>query len=155
MPLTPSGYAPGTNGLYLEHVSSSSLTPDEIRAAAEAHNELGRDYSSAVIESFLDKVGREIDARVDARLNRYGPAPQYAPAPQAQAPVERRRRQWSPAALGFASLIFGIPITAIVANSPAHLVGLIVVWAAIAVINVAYAVSSANAQQSQVPGDRR
>ena len=138
-------------------MSSSSLTPDDIRAAAETHNELGRDYSSAVIESFLDKVGREIDARVDARLNRYGPAPQYVPAAQqqAQAPAGRRRRQWSPTALGFASLIFGIPITAIVVNSPAHLVGLIVVWVAIAVINIAYAVSNANAQQSQTPGDRR
>jgi hypothetical protein len=51
------------------------LTPDEIRAAAETHSEVGRDYSSAVIESFLDKVGREIDARVDARLNRYAPPP--------------------------------------------------------------------------------
>lgn len=138
-------------------MSSSSLTPDEIRAAAETHNELGRDYSSAVIESFLDKVGREIDARVDARLNRYGPPPQYAPAPQqTRAPAERKRRQWSPMALGFASLIFGIPITAIVVNSPAHLAGLVVVWVAIAVINVAYAVSHANAQQqSHARDDRR
>jgi len=44
------------------------LTPEEIRAAAETHRELGPDYQSAVIESFLDKVGREIDARVDQRM---------------------------------------------------------------------------------------
>jgi hypothetical protein len=44
------------------------LSPEEIRAAAEIHQELGPNYQQAVIESFLDKVGREIDARVDARL---------------------------------------------------------------------------------------
>jgi len=65
---------------YILSVSSSSLTPDEIRAAAETHNELGNEYQSAVIESFLEKVGNEIDARVDARLNtsRY-PGPAQAP----------------------------------------------------------------------------
>lgn len=121
------------NGIYLESVSSSSLTPDEIRAAAETHNELGNEYKSAVIESFLEKVGNEIDARVDARLNmsRY-------PGP-AQAPTQKARREGSPTALGVISIVLGIPITAIVAYSPAHLIGLIVVWVAIAVINVAYA----------------
>jgi hypothetical protein len=121
------------NGIYLEFVSSSSLTPDEIRAAAETHNELGSEYKSAVIESFLEKVGSEIDARVDARLNmsRY-------PGP-AQAPTPRVKRDNSSIALGVISLVLAIPITAIVAYSPAHLVGLIVVWVAIAVINLAYA----------------
>jgi hypothetical protein len=38
---------------------SSSLSPEEIRAAAETHDELGPAYRDAVIESFLDKVGRD------------------------------------------------------------------------------------------------
>ena len=117
-------------------MSSSSLTPEEIRAAAETHDELGREYSSAVIESFLEKVGREIDARVDARLNRYPPAPPPQGSPRLP---QRRSRQGSPTTLGIASLILGIPITAIVSYSPAHLTGLVVVWIAIAAINIAYA----------------
>jgi hypothetical protein len=131
---------------YILSVSSSSLTPDEIRAAAETHAELGSEYQNAVIESFLEKVGNEIDARVDARLNisRY-------PGP-AQAPMPRAKRDNSSVALGVISIVLGIPITAIVAYSPAHLVGLIVVWIAIAVINVAYAVRPAHGQD---PGDRR
>lgn len=121
------------DGIYRECVSSSSLTPDEIRAAAETHYELGNEYQSAVIESFLEKVGNEIDARVDARLNmsRY-PGPAKAPDPRA-------RRERSSIALGVISIILGIPITAIVAYSPAHLTGLVVVWVAIAVINIAHA----------------
>jgi hypothetical protein len=115
-------------------VSTSALSPDEIRAAAETHNELGKDYSGAVIESFLEKVGSEIDARVDSRLNRFQ-APSGAMAKQ--------KRPSSTAGLGIVSLILGIPITAIVAYSPAHLWGLIVVWLAIAVINIAHAANHA------------
>ena len=45
-------------------MSASPLDPQEIRAAAEAHKELGPEYSDAVIESFLERVDREITARV-------------------------------------------------------------------------------------------
>ena len=49
-------------------MSTSPLSPQEIRAAAAAHKELGPEYSDAVIESFLEQVDRQIAARVDARL---------------------------------------------------------------------------------------
>jgi hypothetical protein len=135
-------------GIYLERVSSSSLSPEEIRAAAETHDELGREYSNAVIESFLDKVGREIDDRVDARLNRFAPGSPSQRHPGAHMP-HLKGRQASPTTFGVVSLVLAIPITAIVAYSPAHLIGLIVVWVAIAVINVAHAV------RPQQPPDRR
>jgi hypothetical protein len=51
-------------------MSTSPLSPEDIRAAAEAHRELGPEYSDAVVASFIDKVDREITARVDARLAR-------------------------------------------------------------------------------------
>jgi hypothetical protein len=115
---------------------TSPLSPDEIRAAAETHRDLGPDYQSAVIESFLDKVSREIDARVDARLAaaRAAVPPQPAPAPA---------KSGSQVALLTVSLIAGIPLTAIAVAAgkhPAGLWGLLVVWAAIAAINIAYAV---------------
>ncbi len=49
-------------------MSTSPLSPEDIRAAAEAHRELGSEYSDAVVASFLEKVDREVAARVDARL---------------------------------------------------------------------------------------
>jgi hypothetical protein len=125
------------------------MTPEELRAAAEVHSELGPGYHDAVLESFLDKVGRDIDARVDARLGRTGPQypgapgthypPQYQGPQQQLAPDEHHHRpfQGSPFALAIASLVFGIPISAIAA-SLAHLPGLAIVWLGIAIINIAY-----------------
>jgi hypothetical protein len=115
-------------------VATSSLSPDEIRAAAETHRELPPEYQSAVIESFLDKIGKEIEARVDARVAAYytqGPPPKPRRAP----------RQYSPAFMALASMVLGIPLTAIVVTAGPHPVGLagvLVVWAAIVVINVVY-----------------
>jgi hypothetical protein len=133
---------------YILSVSSSSLTPDEVRAAAETHSELGKDYSAAVIESFLEKVGSEIDARVDARLTRY-PGPAQAPAAKA------KKDRSSASAVGVLSIILGIPLTAIVAWSPAHLWGLLVVWVALAVINIAYNAASVARHNQSGPRDYR
>ena len=112
-------------------MNSPSLSPDEIRAAAETHRDLGPEYQSAVIESFLDRVGREIDARVDARLA----------AAQPPARPAKQSRDYSPLPLAIVSIVFGIPLTAIVVaagNNPPGLAGVLVIWIAIAVINVAY-----------------
>ncbi len=49
-------------------MSTSPLSSQEIRAAADVHGELGPEYHDAVVESFLAKVEKEIDARVEARL---------------------------------------------------------------------------------------
>ena len=43
-------------------------TRNDIAAAAAAHHELGRDYDSAVAEGLIERIGAEIDQRVDARL---------------------------------------------------------------------------------------
>jgi hypothetical protein len=86
---------------------------------ASAHKELCPDYQEAVIESFLDKVGREIDARVDARL-----AQQVA-----QPPGQRGRGQpGSPMTLAIACMALGIPISAIVVAVGAHPAGFMGYW---------------------------
>ena len=115
-------------------MSSTSLTPDEIRAAAETHSELGPDYQGAVIESFLDKVGREIDARVDARLA----TSQQSPPARAQRAPSRN----GPLVLAIVSLGVGIPLTGITEGTHTAIAALVVIWLAIAVINVAYALSN-------------
>jgi hypothetical protein len=121
-------------------VTDSPLSAGELRAAAETHKELGPEYRDAVLESFVERVGREIDARVDARLAQAAVrpvAPQPAPPPPAKQP-----KQFSPLPMALGSIALGIPITAIVVSAGAHPVGfwgLLVVWIAIAVINVAYA----------------
>jgi hypothetical protein len=113
----------------------SAMSSEEIRAAAETYSELGPGYRDAVIESFLEKVGGEIDARVAARLAALPPMPG----------TTRQRRgsgSGSPLALAAISMVLGIPISAIAVAAGAHpagALGLIVVWVAIAAINLGYA----------------
>jgi hypothetical protein len=109
-------------------VITSSFSADEIRAAAETHRELPPEYQTAVIDSFLSKVDREIDARVDARMASYGPG-------------RIRSGSHSPAFFVLATLIFGIPLSAIAVAAgqhPAGFWGLLVVWVGIVAINLAY-----------------
>lgn len=49
-------------------MGTSPLSPEDIRAAAGAHHQLGPEYSDAVVAAFLDKVDQQIAARVDERL---------------------------------------------------------------------------------------
>jgi hypothetical protein len=117
-----------------------SLSPDEIRAAAETHRDLGPEYQSAVIESFLDRVGREIDARVDARLAA-AQQPILQQQQQYQHLAARPHRERAPLALAIVSMALGIPLTALAVTAgrnPTGFAGLLVIWIAIAVINVAY-----------------
>jgi hypothetical protein len=65
-------------------MGTSPVSPEDIRAAAGAHHELGPEYSDAVVASFLEKVDQEIAARVDERL--------AASTPRAR-PVQRENRR--------------------------------------------------------------
>ena len=129
-----------SRAVYRGDVTDSPLSAGELRAAAETHQELGPEYQDAVLESFVERVGREIDARVDARLAQAAVrpvAPQPAPPPPAKQP-----KPFSPLAMALGSIALGIPITALVVAAGTHPVGfwgLLVVWAAIASINWAYA----------------
>jgi hypothetical protein len=40
----------------------------DIAAAAAAHRELGREYDEAVAEGLVERIGTEIDKRIDAKL---------------------------------------------------------------------------------------
>ncbi len=49
-------------------MSTPPLSGPDLRAAAEAHRELGPEYGDAVVDTFLEKVEARLDARVEARL---------------------------------------------------------------------------------------
>jgi hypothetical protein len=58
---------------------------DEIAASVAAHAELGPRYETAVAEGLVERIGEEIDKRVDARLRGMGQQPlprqAYPPSP--------------------------------------------------------------------------
>jgi hypothetical protein len=119
-------------------MSTSPLSPQEIRAAAAAHTELGPEYSDAVIESFLERVDREITARVDARL---GPVSHERPVQPAQS--SSRRMLLTGVAIGI--FVAGVPSMMVAASAggviPKDETQVLVVIAVIWAIAVAIAAS--------------
>ena len=73
----------------------SSDPEAEIRASVGAHADLGPGYEDAVAEGLVERIGAEIDKRIDARLAQTGAAGAPGPAPGHAGPDIRgpRRRQ--------------------------------------------------------------
>jgi hypothetical protein len=80
-------------------MGTSPLSPEDIRAAAGAHHELGPEYSDAVVASFLERVDQEIAARVAERLAASRPRAR----PVRPAEPENRRTLLKGFAIGVAS----------------------------------------------------
>jgi hypothetical protein len=166
----------------------------EIRASVGAHHDLGPGYDDAVAEGLVERIGAEIDKRIEAQLRQFGaphgpypappgwpapgaagaaeagaprgypvpsgypPAPGYPPAsgypgypgyPPYQAPVPRRpvsrsagQHSVAMTVIALGSLALGVAGTAIVAharNGGGQAVMVLLIWAVIAIVNVAYA----------------
>jgi hypothetical protein len=143
---------------------------DEITASVAAHAELGPRYDTAVAEGLVERIGEEIDRRIDARLGGQtqplqraragdratlaspGPPAYQGPAvptpsmPAAVPPppaTSRRVSGLSGMVLGLGSMGLGVGATAVVVshhvNSAAAVLMILLIWAAIAIINVAHA----------------
>jgi hypothetical protein len=149
----------------------------EIRASVGAHADLGPGYEDAVAEGLVERIGVEIDKRIDARLAQTGaagapgsaapagaagaagpagypgfqghqgylgpvlpPGYQLGPPPVRPSQVGARNVATTITALG--SVALGVAATAIVSYA-GSLGGrgliILLVWVAIAIINVAYA----------------
>ena len=144
----------------------SSDPEAEIRASVGAHADLGPGYEDAVAEGLVERIGAEIDKRIEARLAQAGaagaagpagypgfqggyqgylgpvlpPGYQPGPPPVRPSPVGARNVATTITALG--SVALGVAATAIV-SSAGSLGGqgfiILLIWVAIAIINVAYA----------------
>ena len=156
----------------------------EIRASVGAHADLGPGYEDAVAEGLVERIGVEIDKRIDARLAQTGAAGAPGPAPGVPAPAGAASAASAAGPAGYAgfqghqgylgpvlppgyqlgpppvrpsqvgarnvattitalgSVALGVAATAIV-SSAGSLGGrgliILVIWVAIAIINVAYA----------------
>jgi hypothetical protein len=129
---------------------------DEIAAAVAAHGELGARYDSAIAEGLVERIGEEIDKRVEARLGgkptppRRGPAAAFAPPParpelaqpESAYPAPRRNYGITGMILGLGSMGLGVGATAVVthnaANGFAQAVMVLLIWGAIAFVNFAH-----------------
>src|SRR6185295_16725883 len=67
----PRGFEPPNSGgwtRYNRPMTRPDVTREDLTAALGARHELGDESDREVIESFLDRIGTAIDARVDRRL---------------------------------------------------------------------------------------
>ena len=112
-------------------------TRNDIAAATAAHHELGRDYDDAVAESLVDRIGAEIDKRIDARL---------CTGPSGSRPLAESSQSGKGQAL-FLGAGIGAGLTgfvAIIAQHTSKHVGyaVIIVWVILAVASLGTAVVS-------------
>ena len=118
---------------------------DEVRASAAAHRDLGPGYDAAVAEGLVERIGEEIDRRVDARMFGHVQAP--APARPRRAPVPGRIGLGR-VLLGLGSMGLAVGGTVAVlhpGDSPPGTLNfgqfmlVALIWIVIGVINVSYA----------------
>ena len=131
---------------------------EDVAAAAAVHTELGRAYDGAVAEGLVERISSEIDKQVDARLAQRGIHPA----------LQLSRSAWANLAMGLGSVGLGVGATAVILQSwpasgiapkavldlgsfraslmtstrsvsTAQIVLIALIWAVIAVINIAYA----------------
>ncbi|ANW19864.1 hypothetical protein [Streptomyces clavuligerus] len=111
----------------------------ELDATLHARRELGEEYESALVDSFLDKVEQRIDDTVDRRVRRHL-AEQQMVAARGSGPARHSPEPGFGERFGFGvvSLLLAVPLSAIgVVN--AGLLGLITAWAGIVGVNAVHA----------------
>jgi hypothetical protein len=119
-------------------VFMDKLVHEDIVAAAAAHRELGHDYDHAVAQSLVERIGDEIDKRVDARLGRTGDLP--ARRNRSGELIRPTHASLETVFLALGSMIVGGIISWNVLNDRHGGFGLFVfIWVVIAAINIAYA----------------
>jgi len=96
---------------------SSELSPGEIRAAAEAHRELGPEYSDAVVESFLERVDRRMAERVDREVAaRVGTHVSAASPDELARPAQSSRRLTLLTGMAIGIFVTGVPSVMVAAS---------------------------------------
>jgi hypothetical protein len=129
----------------------------DVAAAAAVRTELGPGYDTALAEGLAERISSEIDKQVDARLAQRG----------VQLALQTSQTAWANVAMGLGSVGLGIGATAVTLHSlsttgtapkalvdlgsfkasvmtttssisAAQVVLIVLIWAAIAVVNIAY-----------------
>ncbi|WP_327067238.1 hypothetical protein OG500_15375 [Kitasatospora sp. NBC_01250] len=129
------------------HDSRPSEFRADLDAALQTRKELGPEYESALIDSFLSRVDARLDARVEQRVAER--LADLGPASRAEQRFDRpgARRGWAAGnstRLSVMSLVFAIPLTGI--GSAAGLPGMLATWAGIVGVNFAAALAGRHEQ---------
>jgi len=128
------------------------LAKEDITAAAAAHRELGPHFDGAVAESLVERIGEEIDKRVDARLGGDTGRRVRPRRPSAGAELAPVRHSWPSVVLALGSMGIGVGATAAVlgisqsvtAAGTSNSIGAgqvflcLLIWVVIGIVNISY-----------------
>ncbi|KUL42626.1 hypothetical protein ADL22_14080 [Streptomyces sp. NRRL F-4489] len=128
--------------------SSTPRSPDsdlrtDLDAALRTRAELGPEYEAELVESFLEKLDRNVERRVRRQV-----AEQQVQVARGHRPPgagSGRSEFWERFAVAVVSLVLAVPLTAIAVVN-AGLVGLVVCWAGVVGVNAVHGLA---------PGTRR
>ncbi|MFJ8753592.1 hypothetical protein ACIREO_30325 [Streptomyces sp. NPDC102441] len=113
----------------------------ELDATLQARKELGPEYETALIDSFLDKVDQRLAGTHDQQTRRHLAEQRMAAARGATQPARAAGTFGERFGFGVVSLVLAIPLSAIgVAN--AGIEGLVVAWLGIFGVNAVHAARS-------------
>ena len=91
---------------------------EELDAILSARQDLGTEYNDELADMLMERLDAVIDRRVEARLQK---APKSSLSP----------------AVPIVSIVFAIPLTAVAASTVGFR-GVLIVWAALIVVNILY-----------------
>ncbi len=112
----------------------------ELNATLQARRELGDEYESALVDSFLEKVDQRIDGSVERRVRRQLAEQQMVVARGSRGP-KSSDSFGDRFGFGIVSLVLAIPLSGI-GGGVAGLPGLLVAWAGIVGVNAVQAARS-------------
>ena len=105
----------------------------ELDATLQARRELGEEYESALVDSFLEKVDQRIDGAVERRVRRQMAEQQMVVARGSRSP--QTTDSWGERyGFGIVSLVLAIPLSAI-GGGIADIPGLLITWVGIVGVN--------------------
>ena len=109
----------------------------ELNATLQARRELGDEYESALVDSFLEKVDQRIDGSVERRVRRQLAEQQMVVARDSRGPksTDTFGERFG---FGIVSLVLAIPLSGI-GGGVAGLPGLLVAWVGIVGVNAVQA----------------
>jgi hypothetical protein len=116
----------------------------EITASVGAYRDLGGGYDDAIAAGLVERIGAEVDRRVDERISRYQrpgqPAADGAGSQDARhrtAPHPGSPVSWQQTILAFGSMVIGAITSGVVLGNEEGAWPILVIWFAIVVINMA------------------
>jgi hypothetical protein len=116
---------------------------EEIAASVGAHRDLGSAYDDAIAAGLVERIGAEVDRRVDERISQQSaPAAskQAQPAPDTQhLPAVHPGGQisWQQVILALGSMVIAAITSAIISGSGNGSWPIIIIWIAVVLINTA------------------